>query len=209
MQLSIPQLSAAAARRVAARESVLGAARDLIRESGFRGAQMSLIAARAGVGVGSIYQHYPSRADLFAAVFERVVARELSVVESAVAAAEGGPVERLEVAVQTFCTRAIRAGSFAYSLLVEPVEPEVDEHRLAFREGFRLVFARLIDEAIAQGDLPAQHTDTSAAAVLGIMSESLVRPLGRRSAPPSDALVQQIVAMCISAVSRSPRPTGT
>lgn len=196
----MPRLSAAAARRVAAREAVLVAARESIRESGFQGTQMSLIAIRAGVSVGTIYSHFPSRADLFAAVFERVVARELSVVRSAADAADGGPVARIEVAVQAFCTRAIRAGSFAYSLLVEPVDPEVDEHRLAFREGFRLIFARLLDEAVAQGVLPAQDTDISAAAVLGIMSESLVRPLGHRSDPPPDALVEQIVTMCVAAV---------
>ena len=193
-------LSAAAQRRAVAREAIVAATRALARKEGFRGAHMSLIAARASIGVGLIYKHFPSQADLFAEVYRRVVTRELSVIETAIAVGAGGPLSRLEIAVRTFCTRAIRAGRFAHAIMVEPVDEVLDEHRLVFREGYRVLFARLLDEAIERGELAKQNTETSAAAVLGIITETLVRPLGDPSQSPPEGIVDQVVELCLSAV---------
>src|SRR4051794_37626082 len=66
----------------AAREAILAAARSLIAEDGFGGAQMSLIALRARVGVGSIYKHFASREELFAEIYSEVAAREFEHVEA-------------------------------------------------------------------------------------------------------------------------------
>lgn len=197
----VPPLTPAGQRRAAARQSILTGARELITENGFAAAQMSLIAVRAGVGVGSIYQHFPSRAELFAEVYRSVAAHEFDVVESAVAAATGGHVDRIAIAVQTFCTRALLAERFAYALLVEPAEAAVEEHRLAFREGYRILFARLIADGIEEGGLPAQDVDISAAAVLGIMTETLVLPLrDQHEMNTPEDLVRQVVALCLAAV---------
>jgi hypothetical protein len=99
----------------------------------------------------------------------------------------------------------LRGGRFAHALLVEHSEPDVDEHRLAFREGYRALFRELLDEGIAQGEIPAQDTDTSAAALLGIMTETLVRPLGELSEKRApDTLTAQVVTLCLAAVQASP-----
>ncbi|MFJ1457043.1 TetR/AcrR family transcriptional regulator [Nocardia sp. N2S4-5] len=63
--------AAAAANRVA----LIGAAREVLTEYG-ADAPMALIAQRAGVGKGSLYRHFPTRADVIVAVFEDIV-REL------------------------------------------------------------------------------------------------------------------------------------
>jgi AcrR family transcriptional regulator len=204
-------------RRAAARESILAAARALIAEEGFGGAQMSLIALRARVGVGSIYKHFESREELFAEIYSEVAAREFEHVEAAAAAIPEGATARIGAAVATFCTRALRAGRFGYAMLVEHSEPSVDTHRLAFREGYRRLFAQLLAEAIADGEIPDQDADTSAAALLGIMTETLVRPLGEaatsnsktranRTAKDADRLVAHVVALCQAAIQA---PAGT
>ena len=199
------KLTAAQARRVAARDAILAATRALIAEDGFSGAQMSLIAVRAGVGVGSIYKHFPSRADLFAEIYRDVADREFGRVQAVVAATDGGASSKIAAAVSTFCARALRGGRFAHALLVEHSEPDVDEHRLAFREGYRALFRELLHEGIAQGEIPAQDTDTSAAALLGIMTETLVRPLGELSEKRApDTLTAQVVTLCLAAVQASP-----
>ncbi len=51
-------------------ETVLEAAKAVFAESGVD-APMREIAARAGVGVGTIYRNYPQRSDLIVAVFRR------------------------------------------------------------------------------------------------------------------------------------------
>lgn len=49
------------------REKVLRAARDAFAESGY-GVPLDEIAARAGVGPGTVYRHFPSKEELFEAV---------------------------------------------------------------------------------------------------------------------------------------------
>ncbi len=191
-------------RRHAAREAMVAAARDLIAEVGFGGAQMSLIALRAGVGVGSIYRHFPSRAELFAQVYRDVANHEFDLVRTAVAGADGGATAQIGVAVATFCTRALRAGRFAHALLVEHTEPSVAEDRLAFREGYRKLFRDLLENGVRSGEIPPQNVDTSAAALLGIMTETLVRPLGDDSlAAGARGLVAEVVVLCLAAIGAS------
>ena len=67
-----PDAAAAAARPLRAdaarnRESVLRAARDAFAESGY-GVPLDEIAARAGVGPGTVYRHFPTKEALFEAV---------------------------------------------------------------------------------------------------------------------------------------------
>ncbi len=49
------------------RDRVLRAARDAFAASGY-GVPLDEIAARAGVGPGTVYRHFPSKEDLFEAV---------------------------------------------------------------------------------------------------------------------------------------------
>src|SRR5579863_5644781 len=49
------------------RENVLRAARDAFAESGY-GVPLDEIAARAGVGPGTVYRHFPAKEALFEAV---------------------------------------------------------------------------------------------------------------------------------------------
>jgi AcrR family transcriptional regulator len=51
------------------RKRILEAARELFAEHGFD-AQMDQIASRAGVGVGTVYRHFPNKCDLLEALIE-------------------------------------------------------------------------------------------------------------------------------------------
>jgi len=162
---------------------------------------MSLIAHAAGVGVGSLYKHFASQADLFAAIYDRTVSRELVVLREVLGRSDVPPLQRLSMGVRQFCDRSLRAGSLAYALMVEPAGSVVDEHRLRLREAFRTAIADLIDEAVREGAVRPHLVGTSSAAVLGVMSEALVRPL---SGDPPDGDTQQyidlIAAMALGAV---------
>jgi AcrR family transcriptional regulator len=73
-------------------EAVLEAAKAAFAESGVD-APMRDIAARAGVGVGTIYRNYPLRSDLIIAVFRREV--DATAAEADRLAAEHEPAEAL------------------------------------------------------------------------------------------------------------------
>lgn len=189
-----------ARRRDEARERILAAAVEVIRSGGFRGAQMSLIALRAGVGVGSLYTHFPSQAELFAEIYQQVVRRELGVMREAVAADGGPALARLAVAVRGFCERSLQAGPLAYALMFEPAGTAVEGLRIQLKEAFREVLADLVALAVAEGAAPEHDVTVSSAAVVGVMTETLVRPLAPGGAPPADGFADRVAAMALGVV---------
>jgi AcrR family transcriptional regulator len=103
---------APAARADAARNrrSVLGAARSLFAERGLD-VGMDEIAERAGVGVGTVYRHYPSKAQLADAVFEEVLDEVAALAADALADADawhGFESFLLRVSARTAVNRGLR-----------------------------------------------------------------------------------------------------
>src|SRR5262247_2910647 len=82
------------------REKILDAAEGLFARRGFAGVGLSEIADAVGLGKSSLFHHFPTKAQLYAAVVERI----LSEIEDAVTralAAGGSPAERLDRWVDT------------------------------------------------------------------------------------------------------------
>lgn len=189
------------ARRLEARERVLDAARHLIAAGGYREASVAAVARRAGVATGSVYRHFPSKAELFAEVFRRASQREVDATAAAAGDASRPATERLAAAVDTFCRRALRGRRLAWALLAEPVDPAVEAERLAFRRAYAETFSRVLADGIAAGELPEQDVHLTAAALVGALGEALVGPLSP-VAPETDAdtLVAGLQAFCIRSV---------
>ncbi|MBX5440429.1 MAG: TetR family transcriptional regulator [Solirubrobacteraceae bacterium] len=178
------------ARRIAARERVVAAARELIAAGGYRAASVAAVARRAGVATGSVYRHFPSKADLLVEVFRRASQREVDAVAAALA--EGG----VAAGVETFARRALRGRRLAWALLAEPVDPAVEAERLAFRRAFRDAFAAALPAHVADREL-------AAAALVGAVGEALVGPVSPTGAGhDEDALVAALVAFALRALSQ-------
>ncbi|CAG9274163.1 TetR family transcriptional regulator [Paraburkholderia unamae] len=73
-------------RSAATVEAILEAAARILESAGLGGYTTNAIAARAGVSVGSLYQYFPNRDALTAALIERESAPLLAEVEAAAAA---------------------------------------------------------------------------------------------------------------------------
>ena len=144
------------ARSAATRRRIVAAARELIAEGGYAAAQVAAVAERAGVATGTVYRHFPSKADLFAEVFREASQHEVDAV--AAAAGDGGrsAAERIAAAVETFARRALRGRRLAWALIAEPVDPAVEAERLVFRRAYRDAFAAVIADGVERGELPAQ-----------------------------------------------------
>ncbi len=106
-------------------EAVLRAAKSAFAELGVD-APMREISARAGVGVGTIYRHYPQRSDLIIAVFRREL--EATAAEADRLAAELPPAEALRrwadslarfVGTKRGLAAALHSGDPAYAPLPE------------------------------------------------------------------------------------------
>jgi AcrR family transcriptional regulator len=177
------------------------AAHALIARGGYREAQVAAVAAGAGVATGSVYNHFPSKAELFAEVFRRASQREVDATSAAAAAAGGAAPRRLAAAVETFARRALRGRRLAWALLAEPVDPAVEVERLAFRRAYAAGFAQVLREGVDAGELPHQNVELTAAALVGALGEALVGPLSPVADDvDADALVADLVTFCLRSV---------
>jgi AcrR family transcriptional regulator len=64
-------------------EMILEATADALAERGYAGTDTNLVAARAGVSLGSIYQYFPNKDALVTAPPERHAARRCAIIEDA------------------------------------------------------------------------------------------------------------------------------
>jgi AcrR family transcriptional regulator len=188
------------ARKAATRERIVAAALDQVAEGGYASAGVQSVAARAGVAVGTVYRHFPSKAELFAEVFRRASQRELDVMSDLAAArADERPAsERIAAAAEVFCRRALAGPVLAYALLAEPVDPAVEAERLRFRRGYRDMFARALRQGVEDGEIAPHDPEVLGAAITGGLGEALVGPLAARRR--SEALVASLVQFCLDAI---------
>ncbi len=77
------------------RDRIIAATLELIVQAGVAGATYRTVAQAAGVPLGSMTYHFPSRDDLVFAAFERFADETLSPLEQAMARTESAPAEAL------------------------------------------------------------------------------------------------------------------
>lgn len=106
-------------------DALLGAAKDIFAVAGVN-APIRDIAAKAGLGVGTVYRHFPQRSDLIAAVFRREI--DDCAQAAADLASEHEPFEALRRWMQRFSAffatkrglaGALHSGEPAYAALPE------------------------------------------------------------------------------------------
>jgi AcrR family transcriptional regulator len=147
------EVGLAPARRVRAdarrnEDVVLEAAKAVFITSGVD-APVREIAAKAGVGVGTLYRRFPTRSDLVAAVFRREV--DACAAEAAAMAAEMPPGEALAAWLRRYTefittkrglAAALRSGDLAFSALPS-----------YFRNSFEPALGSLLKAAAAAGEV--------------------------------------------------------
>jgi len=191
------------ARKHSVRHSILEAARSLVGQGGFRAAQMSAVAAAAGVATGTIYRYFPTQIDLFAEVFRGNSQREVDAMQAA-ASSSGSCAQRLSLAVSTFITRALRNRRLAYALIAEPVDPQVEAERLNYRQAYAKILETLLEEGMASGEFVRQDAHISAAALVGLLGETMLGPLLHSAPAARQSVADSIIALCLRAVGVKP-----
>src|SRR5262249_53781120 len=139
------------ARLSASRERILSAALAIVAEHGYAGCSIAAVARRAGIATGSVYRHFPAKAELLAQGFRAAAQREVDAVARA-AALELTAAEAISAVIETFAGRALRAPRMAYALLAEPVDPAVEAERLVFRRAYAEAFAGIVARGIEAGE---------------------------------------------------------
>jgi len=155
-----------------ARERVVAAAHELFLEREYDDVSIEQILARSGVSRGALYHHFPTKLDLFRAVYE---ASEREVLERVAA----------EALTATDPFEALLAGASAYLKLAESDE---ELRRIGLTQsravlgwsGWREVAANLgigviramVEAAIEAGQLKPHDPETTAHVLLGALIEA-------------------------------------
>jgi AcrR family transcriptional regulator len=193
------------ARRAQTRRQITTAARELIAEGGYVAAQVAAVADQAGVAVGTVYRHFPSKSDLFAEVFREASQHEVDAMREAIEATSGRASYRMAVGIDTFARRALRGRRLAWALLAEPVDPAVEAERLHFRHSYRDLMAEVIAAGIEAGELPPQDVDATSAALIGALGEAMLGPLSpTANGGDPDTLIASLINFCTRAIGEEP-----
>jgi AcrR family transcriptional regulator len=190
-------------RKAEVRERIVGAALDQLAEGGYASATVQAVAKRAGIATGTVYRHFPSKSGLFAEVFRRASQREIEAFTRATADDGRSAAERVAAATEAFARRALAAPTRAYALLAEPVDAAVDAERLIFRRGYRDVLVDVLNQGVERGELEPHDKETTAAALVGAIGETLVGPLAAdRNGHARDPLIAAVVQFTSRALPR-------
>lgn len=135
------------------RRRLLDAATELILEIGGEPSR-DAVAKAAGVGIGTLYRHFPERGDLLRAVALDVLDRTITAGEEALDEDDGG------AALRRYLHAAVDIGLGAVNI-VHPLLDDVDWPEQ--REAAQTVLDRLADAAQRDGAIPSSITATDIA----------------------------------------------
>jgi len=197
------------ARREDTRTRLLRAAGEVLEAGGYAAASVAAIAERAGVATGTLYRHFPSKAELFVELYRAIGDAELAAMQEA-AQTTRTAAEELDAVIATFAGRAMSRPQLAWALVYEPLDPLVDAERVRYRRAYAQRMASFVRERVESGELPDQDPDTTAAALIGGIVEALVSPLspvaGGNADP--DAVIVALTAFCSRAVGADAAPAA-
>lgn len=184
------QLRADAVRNI---DTLLETAKAVFATSGVD-APMREIAEQAGVGVGTIYRHFPQRADLVAAVFRHEV--DACADAAAHLAAEHAPGEALDRWMQRYVDFIVAKRGLAAALYSGA--PAFQSLPAYFDKRLEPALQGLLDGAIAAGELRADANP-----------HDLLRAVASLCMPSSDgdpAPARRLVALLIDGLRYRARP---
>jgi AcrR family transcriptional regulator len=169
-------------RDQALRQRILAVALQRVAHGGFAALTMQALAEDVGIATGSLYRHFRSKGELAAEVFAEASQREVDAL-AATLRAPGAAPQRLRAGLEQFAARAWHSRRLAFALIAEPVDPEVDEQRLLYREAYAELFSDLLEEGVRRGEFRVGQIALTAACLVGAIAEALVGPLS----PPARA----------------------
>lgn len=195
-----------ASQRLARAHHILDIAGDLVLRWGYDKTTVEDIARQAGVAKGTIYLHWKTREELFAALLRRERVEMITEVRRRI---EEGPATLRELlrllASETLSRPLIRASVLGDSEVLGRLTRQKRD-RTAGAEldgGFRGYFGTLLEHGALRSDLsPAEHVTTLVSVLYGFLSAPPMLPAGYR---PADERLAELIA---DTVGRALEPGG-
>ena len=186
------------------RNAILDSARELIAHGGFKEASIQAIAERAGVSTGLVYRYFENKNQILIEVLSAAIRREVEILDH-IAKSDLSAKQKLQKSVTTFVKRAMNSPQLAYSLMFEPVDPEMEHERFRSKQLIKQSIKEILAEGKVNGEFDFEDLNTAALGVVGSMTFVVIEPLN-----PSrnvmfdqnykDYFVKQIADFCVNAV---------
>ena len=137
-------------------------------------------------------------------VFSDAIRREVEILDH-IAKSDLSAKQKLQKSVTTFVKRAMNSPQLAYSLMFEPVDPEMEHERFRSKQLIKQSIKEILAEGKVNGEFDFEDLNTAALGVVGSMTFVVIEPLN-----PSrnvmfdqnykDYFVKQIADFCVNAV---------
>ena len=161
-----------AERRASTRGALIAAGRALFAERGFAGAGREDIVERAGVTRGAMHHHFPSKVDLFQAVYEAIEAELCDALARAAMEAGPDPMAQLRAGALAFLDAAATPEVRRVVLLDAPSVLSVQVRReMSERYGLGLV-RQALHEVMAAGIVEEQPLEPLAHITMAALHEA-------------------------------------
>jgi AcrR family transcriptional regulator len=137
-------------------EAVLDAVVKILKREGFEAVTTNRIAAVAGVSIGSVYQYFPDKRAIFAALHERHIEEIDRLVETKLMEHAASPLDTLMRAMIEAMVDAHASDPELYALLLTEVPHRAEGTRdfaVRLHGAFRLAIASRSDEFKTRRDL--------------------------------------------------------
>lgn len=115
------------------REEIVDKTFELVRERGFAGLRMRLIADKVGVTEAALYRHFPSKESILLALVDRMEGRLLGPIRRIALRDDLTPAEKLEEILRHHLRTVIQARSLPLLLISEASFSEYEELRNRMR----------------------------------------------------------------------------
>lgn len=168
--------------REATRQHIMRVAAGEFARLGFDQANINNIAELSGIGKGTIYLYFENKRDLFLEMLRSIANTQLSAIRAALAP-DGTLRERLERLFRAFARMAEEeSDSFnVYMSALYGVNRAFQAEATKLLRDYVAVFALLLEQSQARGEMRAQRVESSALMVLSLTESYILsaRVLGQ------------------------------
>jgi AcrR family transcriptional regulator len=158
------------------RERILEAAVKVFASKGYHDAKVDDIVAESHTSKGAFYFYFPSKQDIFLALVDTFADLLESRLRQRLEGETSG-MARLDHALQICLEIFGQYRSLAKIAFIQAtgLGETFEQKRLEINERFARLIKENLDEAIAEGSLPAQNTEVVAYAWIGALNEIVLR----------------------------------
>jgi AcrR family transcriptional regulator len=194
--------------RLARRQEIIAAARQVFASRGFEQATLDEIAELAEFGKGTLYNYFESKEALFLATFEDSFDRYQAAVVAA-SEAEEGCVEKLRAYLQAAIQYFNDNRSFYNILIAErgkmtgQLSDDIKQAILQKGEEQTSYVAEVLREGISEGALRPLDPDVLANALLGLLRAFLFCALVESRPPVSNELTETILDLFLHGAAKA------